>query len=1199
MIKKLLTSKTIFIPVSVSIFILAFVFMPLVLFFLSPGFCSQAESPGGHGSSMDRGNGGSDESNEYGKSYQHEKKAGEDQARERQQVISKLREDKQKCDLAIENTKLLIDRSKNKPYLPEMYLRLAELYIEKSRLVYFLRKAESSGTSVKSLEQLESNALKNQAIELYLRILTNFPDFKDLDKVHFYLAHEYRELGQIDAMITQYRAIISAFKDSPYAAESYLLLGDYFFNAQDLDMAQRHYEAVLNYPQSSGLAIARYKLAWCYINRANFQEAIKLFEESVTSLTDAGELDIDTYKRVDVRIEALTDMAYCYGECYKESTPSEAIAYFEKYAWARPVYTLALEKLANRYLIKNKWSHAAAIYRKLSTLRHDTEKLLEYSRRIFECVRSMEHFEDADQDVGIMIAALRKQKYSVHIPEEEKKKNLADFELYARDMITRLHQKAREKKSKEDFIRAADSYKAYLEFFDSSPTYREMEANYAEALFAAQRYLDAGKQYEKRARAIPQKNRQREESLYSAVLSYYSALKQSKDSLTPYQIASARGGLKTCGKAYTDDFPASPRVSNVLFNVAWITYDEGKYDEAIAEFSRFVDRYPGGEEARAAVHLILDAYNLKEDYAGLMKYGQKILRSRKIQDAEFTNEIQKIVQAAEAKIISSFTVAALNDWDKKSDFSSGGGEGSAGRDASLGEYALYALLAPSREKKDLGTLFTSGSQLIEHYPGSPKVEEALSLMVDSSLRIGQFRLLAQYLEEYASRFPQKSGSLDFLYQAARIREGLGQYDLANKDYQDYQGLLDRDAGRTNDARTGSGQTRAQILLAMADNAGHKGDNPAALRLLQSSRDLLPPQDQIEVDARIADLYAKEGDFDKAVVFAARAKKAYNPKSAKAGGDLSGNLPSVMAGMEYDLLEQDFKKYMGIQLKGSIDNKLVAAKAKSLEALEKGYLAVIQYQSPERALAACYRSYETYREFARFLKESPLPELTPEEKEQYLQLIDQQAQGYTKKAEQYRSACVEKAHSWLVCDPHLARYFLDSSTRPEGSGFSRPASMAEITSQCFKDEALRELHQKLMENPDSLSTILTLCETYREKGDVRLSILIARQALDKAGSVGDGKGQSRSLKARNYNALGVSYLTIGEDRLAKDAFTAALAIDAQNIAARVNLAALYQYYGHIDQARSIYQSLPDQGKIEETKDAIHPKAREFYHAYLRG
>ena len=209
--------------------------------------------------------------------YGYEKK---DNGTEQARYISKLTEDKKKVDLAILNTKALIHKARNKPYLPELYLRLAELYIEQSRIVYYVRRTQK-GEAASAFDQVESNAFKNQALEIYQRILNDFPEFKSKDKVHFFMAHEYRELNQIDDMVVQYRTIIKDYPDSPYVSESYLLLGDYFISKQDLETAKKHYEAILKYPGCTAISIARYKLGWCYINQLKFQEALKLFEDVV------------------------------------------------------------------------------------------------------------------------------------------------------------------------------------------------------------------------------------------------------------------------------------------------------------------------------------------------------------------------------------------------------------------------------------------------------------------------------------------------------------------------------------------------------------------------------------------------------------------------------------------------------------------------------------------------------------------------------------------------------------------------------------------------------------------------------------------------------------------------------------------------------------------------------------------------------
>jgi tetratricopeptide (TPR) repeat protein len=352
--------------------------------------------------------------------YEYEEKNHE---AEQKKYLTKLKQDKKKVELAVRNTKVLIDRSRGKPYLPEIYLRLAELYIEKSRIVYFIRKTIHKD-SESSLDQLEANMLKNQAIEIYKRILDNFPDFEYRDKVHFFMAHEYRELGKTDEMIVHYRKIIKGYPKSDYVPESYLLLGDYFIGKQDVETAKRQYQAVLKYDNSPAIAIARYKLAWCLINLADYKKAIKLFEEAVKSTVTAKDIDIDTYKRVDVRMESLVDMAYCYPEVYKNSKPEEALNYFQDYSWSRQSYSIVLEKLAYRYFIKKRWHNAAHLYRELAELRQDPEDLLEYTRNIFECAQAIGKFQAADRDVALIIKALKKQRYSVYIDEKEKAKTI-------------------------------------------------------------------------------------------------------------------------------------------------------------------------------------------------------------------------------------------------------------------------------------------------------------------------------------------------------------------------------------------------------------------------------------------------------------------------------------------------------------------------------------------------------------------------------------------------------------------------------------------------------------------------------------------------------------------------------------------------------------------------------------------------------
>ena len=100
---------------------------------------------------------------------------------------------------AIAETREAIVGSRGASYLPELYLRLAELMSEEARYhhrVAFEREQRSSDT----LHVPEVRLLKEQAIGVYQKILRDFPDSSLADKALFNIGHEHRELGNFDDM---------------------------------------------------------------------------------------------------------------------------------------------------------------------------------------------------------------------------------------------------------------------------------------------------------------------------------------------------------------------------------------------------------------------------------------------------------------------------------------------------------------------------------------------------------------------------------------------------------------------------------------------------------------------------------------------------------------------------------------------------------------------------------------------------------------------------------------------------------------------------------------------------------------------------------------------------------------------------------------------------------------------------------------
>jgi tetratricopeptide (TPR) repeat protein len=1099
-----------------------------------------------------------------------------DEDAEKKRYAVRLEKDKRKCELAIINTKTLIGRSKNRPYLPDLYIRLAELYIEKSRIVYFLRRSKESEGGEKALDQYEANVLKKRAVEIYQRILNDHPDYAHTDKVHFFMAHEFRELGRIEEMVAQYRTIISKYPESQYCPEAHLLLGDYYFGKkQDVDQSKSHYESVLQYPRSSAVAAARYKLAWCQINLVDYRGALELFEESVNSPQAAQDLDIDTYRRVDVRLESLIDMAYCYPEVYKKATPEQALDYFKQYAWSRPVYTTVLEKLAYRYYVKKKWSMTAQLYRELATIRQDPEKLIEYAKLIFESVQAIGLYQHAEKDVEIIIKALAGQKYSVHVAQADKDKLLNDFEIYARDIITHLHAKARQSNSAQEFTIAANAYKQYLDFFDDTPVAQKMAANYAEALFSAGNYLEAGKQYEKFVPEATVDAKKRKEMLYSSVISYYRALKN-KEALNFYQAAYARDGLRANGKIYAGEYPRSIHTPDILFNVAWVSYDAGQYEAAITDLSNFVEQHANHKAAIAAVHLIMDAYHLMEDYDGMIRYGKTMLAAGKIRDLKLRQEIAQIVRSAESKVVSSMTMAAMDDWEnKREELIQVADKGGL---SDMGEQALNALIITSEDKSDLPTLYDAGNKMIKAFPKSAHAKNTLGLLINTSVKIGQLRLVADYMEQFAQRYPKDPNSVDFLQQSARMREGMGQYTQANRNF---QRLI---------ARGGLAPRQLDdVVFAMTGNMEKIGNKDAALRTLRTYHSRLSPRGRVRAQASMAVISLQANRRSQARKYSRAAKKAYTPGMGKKDPVLH----HLMAQIAYEEVRGTSGRYYKLKLSRKIDNKIVAQKAKLLQTLEEGYQQVMGMKSPAWALRACFRANELNREFADFLLQSPLPgDLTAPQKQQYSDLIRQKAQAYIDKADQYLKTCVELAGKWEICDPKLFGYFYPASN-PRGRedayrSLSGDRPSVEISRQALRESDIAALYAKLLKSSDNHTLQLDLAKAYLKHGDYRQASLIAKNVLPKL------NGGQPQLKADLLNLVGLAHLYGGRDALAKETFKEALEANQSMTSARINLAGLYKHYGHGDKAAQLINGAP-MSNIDH--DAIHPQIGANIHEYV--
>jgi len=1066
---------------------------------------------------------------------------------ERDRLLRKFAFDKERAGSAIDNTKTQILKSQSKPYLPELYLRLAELYIEKARISY-MEKRVQNGPSSSTLNTLEAENLKYQAIETYQRILNVYPDFEYRDKVHFYLAHEYKEFKKEEEMVAEYQTLIRSYPKSQYTPEAYLLLGDHYFSSNQSLESEKHYRAVLKYELSPARAIARYKLAWVHINKKDFKRATALLEESVRDATVQANYDIDSYDGMDIRLESLVDLAFIYPDHFKKTNPNHAIEYFKQLSWSRQSYILVLEKLGLRLQVKNKWAHSLAVYRALAQLQSEPESLISTADALFESYQKARSekatINGGHNDVESLIEALRHQQASVHIDAEEKQTTEKRFEQYTRDIATKLHQQAKTKKSILFFTEAAEAYGHYLSFFSKHEKTQVMTVNYANALYGAHNYFEAAKQYETISQLTKLKDATREQYLYGATQAYYLAL-QEPEKLNLFKTVQARSGLVATGSLHTRLYPKSKHHQKVLFNVAWTKYDEGKFSEAAALFHSLVLRYPSSDLTDAALEIIIDAHQVVEDYAVLHQIASSLKDNKSLSKKNRT-ELARIAKVAQSKIVSNMTATALNNWDEgKKKLLDYAQEHASSK---LGEQALLSLIATSKEQNDIATLQMAGANFVSKYPASADAESTLKVLIDSALKAGQFRTLVSSLENYNKLKAQSAQGKEFLVQAAQISARLNSFKQSNTLYK-----------KLISSQKLTATELSQASVALAKNQIALNDHPAALQTLVTYRAKLPANKRLEVDSLAGLLFAQKNDLK-------NASKLYSSLAKNTGNKATGNakVDGDISELGLRVNESTLAAYEKIQLTQGVDSALIQKKSEFLDNLNSNYQRILGYKAPEQSAKALLKLAEVNDGFAQFLLNAPVPqELTGSDRKKYISLVADQAAPYAAEAKQYQGIAEDLINKFGFLNKTL-------NSTPNGKYvneplFSEQRKQANTINSLERPDVLA-MHESVLSNPTSQSTRLSLIEKYMELADYGQALLISESILEQ-------QKLSAQEKSELYNLTGVALYELGYDAEARENFELALKSRAKNEAANANLAAIYTEFGATAHANKRYEQLP--------------------------
>ncbi len=356
----------------------------------------------------------------------------------------------------IEQLKITLARRQPDARRADLYLRLAELYIEAYRFEFLVegRIHEvriEKGRNDRNIDHGRSRPYLQLAIQACQEIIDFKIQYEHMDQVLYFLAYNYSELEDQEKARKYYAELVRRFASSSYAVEGLRELGEAAFQNRDYRNALPYFENVLaRSSQSPGfesqLPRIRHRIAWCRYRLKQYDKAVQEMKEAIR-LAGLGK-----EKLLSVKEEALRDLAIFMTE---SGNVAEAIAYFQKAAGDQQFYPRVLESLGKQYERNVEPVKATQVYESL-LLTHPKDEV---------AFRVRVKLVDLDLRRGRALQALERIKGVKLYSSSEGETDTAWQNLRAmiRRTATENHEKHRKESDRKALEIAEQFYEAYLD----------------------------------------------------------------------------------------------------------------------------------------------------------------------------------------------------------------------------------------------------------------------------------------------------------------------------------------------------------------------------------------------------------------------------------------------------------------------------------------------------------------------------------------------------------------------------------------------------------------------------------------------------------------------------------------------------------------------------------------------------------------
>ncbi len=659
-------------------------------------------------------------------------------------------------------------------FTADILVRLAQLYYEIDKNTYLDRVASSGGDFIP--------ADYSRTIELYQRVLNQYPDSEVEDVALYSLGYALNEMGDPEGAISNYRRLLRDYPESPLAAETNVRAGDFYFDSFEFDSAFVFYDRVLDYPGSTSTVyqFGVYKLGWTAYLLNRYEHSIALFGYLIRDSQRMDDLGLR--RNTDMVGEAIEYLAHDFME-QKSGPPVQMATSFLDYFDDQEVTVQVLTQMGDFYLEQGYWMEGIESY----------QALLQRDPYSSEAPFIQSRIAIAYEGAGDLASAATARETIVdrYGPESEWAMQSGDSTVF--QQVDSLRASALQYSigyHGNQILEAAgdpsvtgplyaaliDKIELFLQEYGDSRQAYEFRFLLGDAYYNTGNYAKAGDVY----LAVVYDStsaQQRENAAGNAFSSYYEAYSQpGADSLY------LREQMHEVAMYYADNYPQGEFAAQFLFADAGNHYNAVDYPTAREAYMRVFNEFPSSPYTARSARFLAAAYEAEMMYSDAEIWYGRAADAAALTGEELGEDVEQLAAAMAYK--DAETLAQSEDVESLLAAAARFEESARAHvGTEVAPVALYDAGETYGKAGDITNAIRVFKELANSYPESELAAEGMQRAAFLAMEAEQFILAGDtYLEAY-NRFPTAEGMHATLYSAAVAYEEGGAEELAMGVYQ--------------------------------------------------------------------------------------------------------------------------------------------------------------------------------------------------------------------------------------------------------------------------------------------------------------------------------------------------------------------------------------------------------------------------------